>query len=104
MLHEQLIDRRGARAEAPVVQLIRRIADDHVELHIVSKQLGYPSLDVVGVNERIGMGFKSFAAIQRLLACPAKLALAIHPCVLHALEPDVACIAGEAPWRWSAGR
>ena len=55
-----------------------------------------PSLDVVGVDERIGVGLKSFAAIQRLLACPAKLALAIRPCVLRPLEPDIARLAREA--------
>ena len=75
---------------APTSHLVRRVADDHVKLHIASKQLGNPSLDVVGVNERISMGFKPFAAIESLLARAAVLAPAIHPRVLHPLEPDVA--------------
>ena len=46
--------------------LVRRVADDHVELHIASKQLGHPSLDVVGVDERVGVGFKPLAPVQRV--------------------------------------
>ena len=64
LLYEQLVDRRGARAEAAVVQLIRRVADDYVKLHVTSKNLVDPRLDVVGVNERVSVGFQSFAAIQ----------------------------------------
>jgi hypothetical protein len=75
--------------------LVRRVANDHVELHIASKQLGHPSLDVVGVDERIGVGFKPFAAVKGALAGAAVLALAINPRVLHALEPDVARVAGK---------
>lgn len=33
LLDEQLIDRRGAGAETAIAQLIRRIANDDVELH-----------------------------------------------------------------------
>ena len=53
------------------------------------------SLDVVGVNECIGVSFKSFSSVECLLARPAVPALAIHPLVLHALEPYVAVIAAE---------
>ena len=52
------------RAAAIRRQLVRRVADDHVELHIASKQLGDPSLDVVGVDERIGVGFEAFATVE----------------------------------------
>ena len=37
-----------------------------------------------------------FAAIQRLLACPAKFAPALHPCMLRPLEPDVTRVAEKA--------
>ena len=40
-----------------IAQLIWRVANDYVELHIASKQLGHPSLDIVSVNECIGMSF-----------------------------------------------
>ena len=75
--------------------MIRRVANDHVELHIASKQLGKPSLDVVGVNERIGVGFEVFATIERLLAGAAISAVFTFPGVLGAFEPDVPIIAGE---------
>lgn len=70
-----------------VVQLVRRVANNYVELHIVSKQPGYPSLDVVGVNERIGVGFQPFAPVQCALAGAAISAFAMGPRVLGALEP-----------------
>src|SRR5450631_1861579 len=41
------------------------------------------------------MGFEFIATVKRFLAGPTKFALAIYPFVLHALEPDVACIIGE---------
>ena len=52
----------------PSSKLVRRVADDHVELHVASEQLGDPSLDVVGVDERVGVGFESFASVEGLLA------------------------------------
>ena len=67
---------------AAIVELVRRVANDHVELHVVSKQLGDPSLDVVGVDERVGVGFKTFAAVEGLLAGSAVLALAIGDFVI----------------------
>src|SRR5258705_7277116 len=54
------------------------------------------SLDVVGVNERVSVGFKRFAAFERLLARAAVHAPAFSPRVLHTFEPDVARVAGEA--------
>ncbi len=47
------------------------------------------------MNERVGVCFKLFATVESLLAHPAKLALAVFPCVLHPLEPNVARIVGE---------
>ena len=71
------------------------VADDDIELHIASKQLGHPSLDVVCVNERVSVGFQRLAAIHLSLAGTTKSALAIGPCVLDALEPDVARVVRE---------
>jgi hypothetical protein len=82
LLYEQLVDRRSARAVAAVVQLVGRVADDHVELHVSSEQLGDPSLDVVGVDERVGVGFKPFATVEAfcwLAPQCDRVALAIHP-------------------------
>jgi hypothetical protein len=46
------------------IQLIRRIAYDNVELHIVSKQLGYAKLYIVSVNERVGVVLKPRRAVK----------------------------------------
>src|SRR5262249_9753227 len=45
LLDELLVDGARLRTESIRVELIRRVANDHVELHIASKQLGHPSLD-----------------------------------------------------------
>jgi len=90
-----LINGSCARSKAIIAQLIRRIANDHVELHIASKKLAYASLDVVGVNERIGVGLQTLATVKGLLACAAVLAIATNPHVLGALEPDIAVVAAE---------
>src|SRR4051812_14641503 len=42
------------------------------------------------------MSFQSLASVKCLLACPAVRAFAMRPLMQHALEPDVASIAGEA--------
>ena len=78
-----------------IVQLIRWISNDDVELHIASKYLGEPSLDVVGVNECVGMGFKTFGPVENGFCSAAKLALVAIPRVFDALEPDVPIVAGE---------
>jgi hypothetical protein len=65
-------------------------------LHIPSNQLGEPSLDVVGVNERVGVGFKVFAAIKSTLAGAAVAAPAADPGVLGAFEPNVGSSGGSA--------
>jgi len=72
LLYEVLINGRCARSKAIIAQLIRRVANDHVELHIASKRLGHSSLDVVGVDERISVGFEPFATVQALLARAAQ--------------------------------
>ena len=97
------------------LQLVGRVADDDVELHVVSEQLGDPSLDVVGVDEGVGVGFEALATVEGLLAGAAVLALAVgalldrlavlvggldelrgaDPGVLDALEPDVAGLGRE---------
>ena len=66
------------------------------DLVVASKKLGYPSLDAVAVNECIGVGLKSFAAVKRLFAGAAECALATHPRMLNPLKPDVARIVAEA--------
>ena len=95
LLDEHLINRRRTGAKAAIVQLVGRIANDYVELHSASKHLGNSSLDVVGVNERIGVTFHLRAAIQGALACPAKGAFAICPGMLDAFKPDIARLAVE---------
>src|SRR5882757_6178385 len=70
LLHEKMVDRRVARTTGAAGHLVRGIPDDYVELHSASKELGHPSLDVISVEKRIGVGFQTFAAIKRFLACP----------------------------------
>ena len=57
----------------------RRVSDDDVELHIASKQLGYPSFDVVGVNERISVVLKFFLAIQDRFRRVTELTFGVNP-------------------------
>jgi hypothetical protein len=47
--NEEVIDRRVVRPTASASHLIRRVANDHVELHIASKQLGNPRFNAVGI-------------------------------------------------------
>ena len=89
-----LVDGNVTRA-AVARQLIRWISNDDVELHVASKNLGEPSLDVVGVNERVGVGFQSRRPVENGFARAAILALVAIPSVFEALEPDVAIVAGE---------
>src|SRR5207248_1735557 len=91
-----MVDRGVTRTACTAFHLIRGVADNHVKLHLASKQLGYSSLDVVGMDERIGVGFKPFTTVERLLTYPAKLAFAIDPCVFDPLKPNVTRVAGEA--------
>jgi hypothetical protein len=63
---------------------------------MVSKQLGYTSLDVFGVNERIRVRVERLTSIQSLLTCATKATPAIHPCVFHPFIPDVAFVTGES--------
>ena len=95
-------------------KLVRRVTDDDVELHVASEQLGDPSLDVVGVDERVGVRLEARATVEGLLARSAVLAPAVRelldlvavlvgvsthsspdPGVLRPLEPDVAASASE---------
>ena len=72
------------------------IADDYVKLHVFSKQLGDPSLDVVGMDECVGMCFLPLAAIHHLLACTAVRAFAVYPGVRQRPEPDIAAVGRES--------
>jgi hypothetical protein len=60
-----MVDRHGTHAKASVVHLIRWVADDYVELHMVSKDLGSPSLYIVSVDEGVRMRFERIASVQR---------------------------------------
>jgi hypothetical protein len=42
---------------AAILQLVWRVADDHIELHVVSKKVGDTRPGVIVVNERIGVSF-----------------------------------------------
>ena len=98
-LYELLVDRHRKATDGlatALSKLVRRISHDYVELHVGSKQLGQPSFYVVGVNERIGVGLESVAAVIVSLIGTAILAPAVHPCVLYAREPDVAIVVGKA--------
>ena len=95
LLDKKMVDRGVTRTTCATSHLVGGITYNHVELHFASKQLGHPSRDVIGVNERIGVGLKPLATVKGLLAGAAILALAINPRVLDALEPDVAVVALE---------
>ena len=41
-------------------------------LHIFSKYLGEPSLDIIAVNQRVGVGFKAFSTIKHGSYSPAE--------------------------------
>ena len=90
-----MIDRACLIAVPVRFKLIRRIANDYVELHIISEQLDNAGLDVMGVNESIGVGFAMCATVKNVPARPAKSALLFDPRMLHPLEPDVARVAGK---------
>src|SRR5579883_2458572 len=64
-LNELVVDRccRRSTAAAAIAELIRRISNDHVELHVTSKYLTYASLDVVGVDKPIGMSLTPLATV-----------------------------------------
>src|ERR1041384_1977803 len=91
-----MVDRGVTRPTCTAGHLIWRVSDDHVELHVASKNLGQPRLDIVCVYERIGMGFELFLAVENSSRRAAELAVISDPRVIRALEPDVPIIAGEA--------
>ena len=119
LLDEEIVDGRGRRAAttASIPQLIGRVADDDVELHVVSEQLGDPSSDVVGMDECVGVSFQVVTACVAAFASTAvgalavgidgdlfarkrinpKLAFATAPGVVRAIEPDVAVLGRERP-------
>src|SRR5699024_701142 len=116
LFDKQLIDRRGTGAIASAItELVGRVADDDVELHVFSEQLRDASFDVVGVDEGVGVGFEVVTAGIITFACSAVDALAVDvegdlltrqgvdaelaltpaPGVFGALEPDVAVLGRE---------
>src|SRR5437773_7341989 len=92
-----LVNRYGrcTTAATPIAELVGRVADDYVELHLASKQLGDPSVDVVGVDECIGMGFKIAPTIKCALAGTAERAAPVLQRVFDALKPDVSVLVRE---------
>src|SRR2546422_259903 len=90
-----MVDRGVTRTTCTARHLIRRVSDDHVELHISSKYLSDLGLGIVRVNERVGVGFQSFTTVENGASGTAELAPVSHPRVLRALEPDVPIVAGE---------
>jgi len=64
-------------------------------LHVASKYLVYSSLDVVRVDEGIGVGLQPFVTVKNGLACATELAPVTVPGVRQPLEPNVSIVAGE---------
>jgi hypothetical protein len=63
---------------------------------IASEQLGEPSLNVVRVDERVGVRFELFATFIVALIRPAILAFAVSPRVLDAVKANVPLLVVEA--------
>ena len=57
-----MVDGCRGLAEAAVAQLVRRVADHDVEVHGGSKNFVDTLLDVVGVDEGVGVGFEVVAS------------------------------------------
>jgi len=89
LLDEVLVDRNVPGA-AIRLQLIWRVADDDVELHVGSEQLRQAGLDVLRMDECVGVGLETFASIEGALAGATELALSAGPRMLGSFEPDVA--------------
>ena len=70
-----------------IAELIRRIADDYVKLHISKELLG-----IVCVDEHIGILLCLRAAVVHLLGCAAEFALAVFPGVGAVCVQNVAAI------------
>jgi len=66
-----MINRRSARSISTIVQLIGRITDNDIELHVASEQLGRSSFNIIAVNECVGMSFKLITSVQGFLPGPA---------------------------------
>jgi len=64
-------------------------------LHVISKNLSEPSLDVVGGNECAGVSFKSRRPVENGFARAAIGALVVLSRVFDALGPDVPIVVGE---------
>jgi len=99
LLNEHLVDRRSTGSVSAVAELVGRVADDDVELHAVSEQLGDASFDVVGVNEGVGVSLKFVATGVVVLGRPAVDAFATGVerdlFARQRIEPDVAVLSRE---------
>src|SRR4051794_6971372 len=95
-----MVDRSRRVVVPAVVQLVGRIADDDVKLHVVSKELGDPSRDVIGMDEGVCVAFAAVAAVERPLTCAAvttpAAAVTSDPSMAHRLEPDVPILVAES--------
>jgi hypothetical protein len=93
LLNESVVNRNGAGTETAVIELVGRVADDDIELHIASEQRGESMVDMARVDEVVGVCLEAFAAIERGAAGTAESTPAPSPCVLSTFEPDIAGIA-----------
>ena len=62
-----MVNRGSAAAEAAIVELIRGVPNNHVELHVEYLRR------VDAVNERVRVGFECLITIEFRLTCPANL-------------------------------
>src|SRR5438874_11688192 len=89
-----MVDRGIVSSASSAGHLVRRVADDHVELHIASKYLGEPSFDIVGVDKRIGVGSWALFGSKDWSGCPAVIPLLLGQPVFIHLEPVVPLFGG----------
>ena len=75
---------------AAVAELVRRVANDYVEVHVAAEKLRDLLFCVVGVDEGVGVRLLRVASVERVLARSAVRAAPAFPRVLGPLEPDVA--------------
>ena len=71
------------------------VSNHYIELHFSSKFLGYPGLNVAGVNERIRIVLDVSAPVEDHLWRAAVSALTAFPRVSDAFKPDVAIVVGK---------
>lgn len=76
-MSEPGVNRSRTGPKTAIVELIGRVANNDVKLHLFSKELGDARRDVIGVNERTGVALEPFPPVERPLACATVLANAV---------------------------